>query len=175
MKFRPHARAHHNVPIPTSYDQELEVCRPPSHRRNDRMRMPSTAVHGPIPPCGRLCRSHPQGREARRSASAGVSEIRACDQSQNRRGARANCAPNTAGARRRADRVTIRFAALHMSPYGTKRRIAAVRRFGRDWSEADMPRASEAGRSDENDPLRKSGGPKCCDAQTRLFRRCGRL
>jgi hypothetical protein len=120
MKFRPHARAHHNVPIPTSYDQELEVCRPPSHRRNDRMRMPSTAVHGPIPPCGRLCRSHPQGREARRSASAGVSEIRACDQSQNRRGARANCAPNTAGARRRADRVTIRFAALHMSLYGTK-------------------------------------------------------
>jgi hypothetical protein len=35
---------------------------------------------------------------------------------------------------------------------GTPRRIAAVRRFGRDRSEADMPRASEAGRSDENDP-----------------------
>src|SRR6476620_11089523 len=34
----------------------------------------------------------------------------------------------------------------------TPRRIAAVRRFGRDRSEADMPRASEAGRSDENDP-----------------------
>jgi hypothetical protein len=30
----------------------------------------------------------------------------------------------------------------------------AVRRFGRDRSEADMPRASEAGRSDENDPNR---------------------
>ena len=33
-------------------------------------------------------------------------------------------------------------------------RFAAVRRFGRDRSEADMPRASEAGRSDENDPSR---------------------
>src|SRR3984893_18649112 len=32
------------------------------------------------------------------------------------------------------------------------RRIAAVRRFGRDRSEADMPRASGGGRSDENDP-----------------------
>ena len=37
---------------------------------------------------------------------------------------------------------------------GTPRRIAAVRRFGRDRSEADMSRASEAGRSDENDPQR---------------------
>ena len=39
----------------------------------------------------------------------------------------------------------------------TPRRIAAVRRFGRDRSEADMPRASEAGRSDENDPFRSYG------------------
>src|ERR1700732_5572063 len=37
-----------------------------------------------------------------------------------------------------------------MSAVGTPRRIAAVRRFGRDRSEADMPRASGAGRSDEN-------------------------
>jgi hypothetical protein len=36
--------------------------------------------------------------------------------------------------------------------FGTPRRIAVVRRFGRDRGEADMPRASEAGRSDENDP-----------------------
>ena len=41
---------------------------------------------------------------------------------------------------------------LLMSVVGTPRRIAAVRRFGRDRSEADMPRASGAGRSDENDP-----------------------
>jgi two-component system, NtrC family, sensor kinase len=33
--------------------------------------------------------------------------------------------------------------------------LVAVRRFGSDRSEADMPRASGAGRSDENDPLRK--------------------
>src|ERR1700730_10496696 len=38
------------------------------------------------------------------------------------------------------------------SPPGTSRRFAAVRRFGRDRSEADMPRASETGRSDENAP-----------------------
>src|ERR1700732_701492 len=43
-------------------------------------------------------------------------------------------------------------SALHESAHGTKRRFAAVRRFGRDRSEADMPRASGAGRSDENDP-----------------------
>jgi hypothetical protein len=47
------------------------------------------------------------------------------------------------------------------------RRIAAVRRFGRDRSEADMPRASEAARSDAYDPLRNSGGPVCCGAQRR--------
>jgi hypothetical protein len=41
-----------------------------------------------------------------------------------------------------------------MAAYGTPRRFAAVRRFGRDGSEADMPRASGAGRSDENDPNR---------------------
>ena len=35
---------------------------------------------------------------------------------------------------------------------GTPRRFAAVRRFGRDRSEADMPRASEAGRSDVQAP-----------------------
>ena len=35
---------------------------------------------------------------------------------------------------------------------GTPRRFAAVRRFGRDRSEADMPRASEAGRSDGKRP-----------------------
>src|SRR3984893_14832345 len=38
------------------------------------------------------------------------------------------------------------FAAAHQSANGTSRRIAAVRRFGRDRSEADMPRASGAGR-----------------------------
>ena len=35
------------------------------------------------------------------------------------------------------------FAAVHESGCGTPRRFAAVRRFERDRSEADMPRASE--------------------------------
>jgi hypothetical protein len=42
----------------------------------------------------RLCRSHSQGREAGRSASAGADEIRVGDQSQDREGAR----PRYAGA-----------------------------------------------------------------------------
>jgi hypothetical protein len=42
---------------------------------------------------------------------------------------------------------------LLTAAFGTPPRIAAVRRFGRDRSEEDMPRASEAGRFDENDPL----------------------
>ena len=46
--------------------------------------------------------------------------------------------------------------AVHETVAGTPRRITAVRRFGRDRSEADMPRASEAGRSDENDPSETS-------------------
>ena len=61
-----------------------------------------------------------------------------------------------ARARRRGDRVG--FFLLHCicRLLCTPRRFAAVRRFGSDRSEADMPRASGAGRSDENDPSRKS-------------------
>ena len=47
------------------------------------------------------------------------------------------------------------FSAVQNDAIGTPRRFAAVRRFGRDRSEADVPRASGAGRSDENDPKRK--------------------
>jgi hypothetical protein len=50
----------------------------------------------------------------------------------------------------------VSYAVVHDSGCGTPRRIAAVRRFGRDRSEADMPRASGAGRSDENDPQETS-------------------
>jgi hypothetical protein len=45
---------------------------------------------------------------------------------------------------------------LLMAGFGTPRRFAAVRAFGRDRSEADMQRTSGAGRSDENDPERTS-------------------
>jgi len=43
-----------------------------------------------------------------------------------------------------------------MAGFGTPRRFAAVRRFGRDRNEADMQRTSGVGRSDENDPERTS-------------------
>ena len=42
----------------------------------------------PISARGRLCRSHPQGREASRPAGAGADQVRAGDQSQDRQGAR---------------------------------------------------------------------------------------
>jgi hypothetical protein len=44
--------------------------------------------------------------------------------------------------------------ASRMTANGTPRRFAAVPNFGSDRSEADMPRASGACRSDENDPTR---------------------
>jgi len=50
-----------------------------------------------------------------------------------------------------------------------------VRRFGRDRSEADMPRASGAGQSDENDPNRTIGEPLFNDlvrAQQERLRDC---
>ena len=63
---------------------------------------------------------------------------------------------------------------LHLltSAHGTPRQFAAVRRFGRDGGEADMPRASGAGRSDENDPKRTNlvpllGRPQSTQSFTR--------
>jgi hypothetical protein len=49
-----------------------------------------------------LRRSHPQGREARRSAGAGADQVRAGDQPQDREGARPRTA-HAACARRRGD------------------------------------------------------------------------
>ena len=43
---------------------------------------------GRISPRGRLCRPHPQGREACRPSGASADQVRACDQSQDREGAR---------------------------------------------------------------------------------------
>ena len=59
----------------------------------------------PVPTRGRLCRSHPQGREAGRSAGAGANQIRAGDQPQDRQGARPRHAADGARPRRRGDRV----------------------------------------------------------------------
>src|SRR6202048_2856428 len=60
-------------------------------------------------------------------------------------------------------RICERLGGKFPGPTRPLRRIAAMRRFRRDRSEADRPRVSEAGRSDENDPKRPSsegrGGP----------------
>ena len=59
----------------------------------------------PAPARGRLCRSHPQGREAGRPAGAGADQVRAGDQPQDRQGARPRRAADAARARRRGDRM----------------------------------------------------------------------
>src|SRR6202022_621413 len=55
-------------------------------------------------------------------------------------------------------RICERLGGKFPGPTRPPRRIAAVRSFGRDRSEADMPRASGAGRSDENDPKQALAG-----------------
>ena len=56
----------------------------------------------PVPPRGGLCRSHPQGREARRPAGAGADQVRTGDQPQDREGARPDVPPTLLA---RADEV----------------------------------------------------------------------
>src|SRR5262249_7513917 len=58
-----------------------------------------------IPKRGRLRRSHPQGREARRLARAGTAEIRTGRQPQARQGNRDRGSADAARPRRRGDRV----------------------------------------------------------------------
>ena len=59
-------------------------------------------------------------------------ETARCDhQPEVRQGGRAHLSHRTAGACRRGDQISKDFAALRMSAYGTKRRIAAVPKFGR--------------------------------------------
>src|SRR5215813_5213799 len=55
--------------------------------------------------CGRLRRSHPQGREAGRSARAGADQIRPRGQSQDRKRNRRRNSAQAARAGRRGDRV----------------------------------------------------------------------
>src|SRR5262249_51101308 len=59
-----------------------------------------------VSPRRRLCRSHPQRREAGRPTGAGADQVRAGDQSQDREGARPRSATNAARARRRGDRMS---------------------------------------------------------------------
>ena len=67
--------------LPAVYYRRLFVDR----RRPDLLWVRSSR---PVPPRGRLCRSHPQGREAGRPAGAGADEVRLGDQPQDRQGAR---------------------------------------------------------------------------------------
>src|SRR5262249_12957662 len=60
---------------------------------------------GRVPARRRLCRSHPQGRKARRSSGAGSDQVRAGDQSDDRQGSRARNPVDSARPRRRGDRM----------------------------------------------------------------------
>src|SRR5215831_17717399 len=59
----------------------------------------------PVPPRGRLRRSHPPGGETRRPAGAGADQIRTGHQSQDREGAGPRSAADAHRRRRRGDRV----------------------------------------------------------------------
>jgi hypothetical protein len=61
--------------------------------------------HRLVPARGRLRRSHPQGREARRPAGTCADQVRAGDQSQDRQDARSRGAAVAARACRRGDRM----------------------------------------------------------------------
>jgi hypothetical protein len=65
---------------------------------------------------GRLCRSHPQGRQAGRPSGAITDQVRVGDQSEDRQGARPHRAANTACARQRGDRIEMLFARVHEPP-----------------------------------------------------------
>src|SRR6516162_7857416 len=73
-----------------------------------------------LPALGLLCRSHPQRREARRSADRAADEIRACPQCESCQDTGPRLPARAARARRRGDRVTA---------YGAGRQFAAVPNF----------------------------------------------
>ena len=73
-----------------------------------------------IPARRRLCRSHPEGREAGRPSGAGADQVRAGHQPQDRQGARPRSAADAARPRRRGDRM--RAARVH---HAARRRGAA--------------------------------------------------
>ena len=79
------------------------------HRR--RLDLLRAGFCRPVPARGRLRRSHPQGREARRPAGAGADQVRAGDQPQDRQDARPRSAAIAARPRRRDDRM--RTARVH--------------------------------------------------------------
>src|SRR5262245_40419869 len=61
-----------------------------------------------MPPRGKLCRSHPQGRAGSEPSGAGAYQIRDGHQSQDCQGTRPRSAADAARPRRRGDRMTRR-------------------------------------------------------------------
>src|SRR5262249_35926992 len=59
----------------------------------------------PVPSCSRLCRPHPQGREAGRPARPSPDQIRAGSQHEDRQGAGDRCATAAPRPRRRGHRM----------------------------------------------------------------------
>src|SRR5262249_19999537 len=97
---------------PSRTDQRAHGPPPAAHglsvpllRRKWRPRRLWTRYHKSVPARGRLCRSHPQGREARRSAGAGADQVRIGRQSQDRQGPRARNSVIGPRPRRRGDRM----------------------------------------------------------------------
>ena len=79
-------------------------------------------------PAGRIFRcAHSQGGEAGRSTRTAADQIRVRRQPAHRAGARSHGATAAARPRRRADRITTRFAAVRMVANGTKRTSRHVR------------------------------------------------
>src|SRR5262249_44629617 len=97
---------------PSRTDQRAHGPPPAAHglsvpllRRKWRPRRLWTRYHKSVPARGRLCRSHPQGREARRSAGAGADQVRIGRQSQDRQGPRARNSVIGPRPRRRGHRM----------------------------------------------------------------------
>src|SRR5262249_28682914 len=74
-------------------------------RRQRRPHLVRPRSGRPVPPRGRLRRSHPQGRKARRPSGAGADKVRAGSQPQDRQSARPRNSADRARPRRRGDRV----------------------------------------------------------------------
>jgi hypothetical protein len=74
-----------------------------------------------------LLRPHPKGCQACRLADHSTNHIRIDNQPQDRQGARPHRAADIACPRRRGDRITILFAALHESAFGGKADIPNFR------------------------------------------------
>ena len=89
-------------PAPAARGLSLQLLR--QRRRPDFL---WTRSAGQLPGRRRLRRPHLAGRQAGRPAGADADQVRTCDQSQDRKGARPRRAVDPAATRRRGDRVSV--------------------------------------------------------------------